>query len=320
VISTLVVAAGLLAAFAQPAAASPGAFKVLFAKAEDSGCEGDTTLQTQLAGMPGVTKLDVFNASTGTPTVAQLDPYDLVVTMDDCDAYIDPTALGNNLADYADHGGVVVQYAYSMHSNASYALAGRWASGGYSPYLGGTAVNNTVTLGTFDAGSPLMSGVNSLTSECNTAAALAPGATRVAQWNNSQEAVALKGQVVAVNTAIDDGSCTTPTGDYARLTLNAATLLDKHLPEGTAISQAKIKKRKRTAKFLFSAPGTLTGFECAPSRSKPKKKGKKSAVSFSACSSPKLYKHLKPGRYTSQVRALNSNGPDPNPAKKSFKI
>ena len=317
----LVVAAGLLAVFAQPAAASPGAFKVLFAKAENGGCEGDTTLQTQMAAQPGVTKVDVFDASAGTPTVAQMDPYDMVVTMDDCDAYLDPVAIGNNLADYADHGGVVVQYAYSMHSDSHYHLAGRWQSGGYSPYLGGPADNNTVTLGTFDATSPLMAGVNSLTSACNTGATLAPGATRVARWSNAQEAIALKGQVVAVNTAMDDGSCTTPpaTGDYAQLTLNAVKLLDKHVPSGTAISGAKINRKKRTAKFQFSAPGTVTGFDCALTRPK-KKKGKKSAASFATCGSPKLYKHLRKGKYTFEVRALNSNGADSAPATRKFKI
>ena len=320
VISMLVVAAGLLAVFAQPAAASPGAFKVLFAKAENGGCEGDTTLQTQMAAQPGVTKVDVFDASAGTPTVAQMDPYDMVVTMDDCDAYLDPVAIGNNLADYADHGGVVVQYAYSMHSDSHYHLAGRWQSGGYSPYLGGPADNNTVTLGTFDATSPLMAGVNSLTSACNTGATLAPGATRIARWNNAQEAIALKGQAVAVNTAIEDGSCTTPpaTGDYAQLTLNAVKLLDKHLPAGaTAISKAKINRKKRTAKFLFGASGTVTGFDCALAR---REKGKKFNLVFSPCSSPKRYKHLKPGKYTFEAQATNQYGAGASPAVRKFKI
>jgi hypothetical protein len=313
----LVVAAGLLAIFAQPAGAS--AYKVLFAKAE-AGCEGDTTLQTQLAAMPGVAKVDLFDASARTPTVAQLDPYDLVVTMSDCDAYIDPTAIGNNLADYADHGGVVVEYAYAMHINPSFALGGRWVSGGYSPYLGGSAVNNTVTLGMFDAGSPLMAGVNSLTSGCNTAPTLAPGASRIAQWDNSQEAVALKGLAVAVTTAIDDGSCTSPpaTGDYARLTLNAVTTLQRP-PSGTVISKKKLNKKQHTAKFEFSAGPHVDGFECALVR--PKKKAKKAKQpTFSACNSPKLYKKLKSGKYTFEARATNSAGPDPVPAIKKFRI
>jgi hypothetical protein len=43
-------------------------------------------------------------------------------------------------------------------------------------------------------------------------------------------------------------------------------------------------------------------------------------VNFSACSSPKTYKRLKPGKYTFQVRGVNSAGSDPSPAIRKFKI
>ena len=315
VIATLLLA-GLLAIFAQPAAASPGAYQVLFAKGE-GGCEGDTGLQTQLAAMPHVAKVDVFDASNGTPSVAQLDPYDMVVTMSDCNGYDDQDALGNNLADYADHGGAVVQYAFSMQSD-SFALAGRWLSGGYAPYVPGPNSGANVTLGEHDATSPLLAGVNSLVSQgCNTHPTLAPGATRVAQWNNGLEAIALKGQAVAVNAGLEDSSCVW-SGDFARLTYNAMTFLTP--PYGTALSKKKIKPKKHTARFEFSASGNVAGFECSLSRSKKKKKGKKSAAPFTACASPKLYKHLKSGRYTFQVRATNPHGPDATPATKKFKI
>ena len=307
----------MLALFAQPAAASPGAYQVLFLNALGGGCTVDTTVQSQLAAMPGVARVDALDASASTPSVAQLDPYDMAVASSDCAAYNDGTALGNNLADYVDHGGVVVEYAYSFHSAAGgYQLAGRWLSGGYSPYVPGTNVNNNVTLGTHDATSPLMAGVSSLTSGgCNTAATLAPGATRVAQWDNGQEAVALKGHAVAVNALVVEVGCAW-SGDYARLTLNAVTTLTP--PYGTAISKKKIDRKKHTARFEFNAGGNVTGFECALARSKKGKK--KPKLSFRTCSSPKRYKHLKDGRYTFEVRAINPSGPDANPAIKKFSI
>jgi hypothetical protein len=318
VISMLVVAAGLLAVFAQPAAASPGAFKVLWLNAVGGGCDTDTDVQNQMATLPGVAKVDGFDASNGTPTVAQLDPYDEVVVHSDCDGFQDTVAAGNNLADYADHGGVVVEYAYTTEIGIPDELTGRWQSGGYSPYVHGNNDNNAVTLGTFDSSSPLMAGVNSLTSTgCNVSPTLAPGATRVARWDNGQEAIATKGQAVSVTASIDDSGCSW-SGDYAQLNLNAVKMLDKHIPPtGTAISKAKINRKKRTAKFVFSAPGTVTGFDCALGR---KKKGKKLKLSFRACSSPKRYKHLKPGKYTFEVRATNQYGSDLNPATRKFKI
>jgi hypothetical protein len=315
VIPTLLLAVGLLGLFAHPAAASPGAYRVLFLNAV-GGCTDDTHVQTQLAAMPHVAKLDPFDASTATPSVALLDSYDMVVSHSDCDGYADPAGIGDNLADYADHGGVVVEFAYSMENFIGDQLAGRWQSAGHSPYIPGNNDNNDVTLGSFDTTSPLMAGVTTLTSPgCNVAPSLAPGATRVAQWNNGQEAVAFKGKVVGVTASIDDSGCPPAGGDYAQLTYNALTTFTP--PFGTLISKKKINGRNHTAKFKFSASGYVTGFQCALAR---KKKGKKPKFSFRACGSPKRYKHLKAGRYTFEVRATNPNGADASPAKKKFRI
>ena len=314
VAAALLVAAGVLVFFAQSAVASPGAYRVLFLNAVSDGCEGDTGVQTQLAGQPGVAKVDGFDASASTPSVATLDAYDMVVAHSDCDAWADRTAVGNNLADYADHGGVVVEYAYSMHIDPGFSIGGRWASAGYSPLTPGDNVNNNVTLGSFDTTSPLMAGVNTLVSNCNTDSAVAPGATRVAQWNNGQEAVAFKGRAVAVSASVDDSSCQW-SGDYARLTLNAMTTGTP--PYGTVISKKKINRKQRSAKFKFAASGFVTGFECSLSRAK---KGKKPKSKFKSCASPKRFQHLKGGKYTFKVRAANANGPDAQPAKNKFKI
>jgi hypothetical protein len=315
VIPMLLLAVGLLALFAQPAAASPGAYRVLFLNALNGPCTGDTGVQSGLAAMPHVATVDGFDAHAGTPSVGQLDSYDMVVAHSDCGGWDDSTAAGDNVADYANHGGVVVEFAYSMEDFIGDQLAGRWQSEGHSPYIPGNNVNNDVTLGSFDATSPLMAGVNTLTSSgCNVAPTLAPGATRVAQWDNSQEAIAFKAKVVGVTASIDDNQCPWG-GDYARLTYNALTTFTP--PYGTVISKKKINRQKRTAKFKFTASGYVTGFQCALGRSK---KGKKPKLSFRSCSSPKRYRHLRAGRYTFEVRATNPGGADASPATKKFRI
>jgi len=43
-------------------------------------------------------------------------------------------------------------------------------------------------------------------------------------------------------------------------------------------------------------------------------------VRFSRCAAPKLYRHLAPGTYIFEVRALNSAGHDPHPAIRKFTI
>ena len=85
--------------------AAPCPLRVLIASADTGG--PPTTLQNQILAEPGVTAVDLFDAFSGTPTLAQLSTYDVVVAF--CNnAYADATAMGNVLADYADTGGVVV--------------------------------------------------------------------------------------------------------------------------------------------------------------------------------------------------------------------
>ena len=43
--------------------------------------------------------------------------------------------LGNNLADYVDGGGIVVQHGFShLGPGEPYGINGRWVSGNYNPY------------------------------------------------------------------------------------------------------------------------------------------------------------------------------------------
>ncbi|CAN5438394.1 hypothetical protein BH11ARM1_BH11ARM1_15430 [soil metagenome] len=72
--------------------------------------------------------IDVFEAQNATPTVAQLSAYDAVLCWSNTSFY-EPTALGDNLADYADAGGGVVMATFS-HSYP-YNLAGRFVYQNY---------------------------------------------------------------------------------------------------------------------------------------------------------------------------------------------
>jgi hypothetical protein len=85
-------------------------------------------------------------------------------------------------------------------------------------------------------------------------------------------------------------------------------------PPNTQITRAKISQRRKKAKFNFRATGNATGFECQLERKRHKLRA------FSSCVSPKVYKHLRKGRYTFEVRAVGPGGKDPSPAEKSFRI
>lgn len=92
-------------------------------------------------------------------------------------------------------------------------------------------------------------------------------------------------------------------------------------PTGTRIERAKIDSRRGSASFSFSAPGAVTGFQCelvAPRPKGRKRRGRKPR--FAACGPTRSFKHLRPGRYRFEVRALDSVGADPRPAVRRFAV
>src|SRR5215831_18193233 len=88
----------------------PCQFQVLIVFA-DAG--PPTQFQAEIQAEPGVTAVDLFDASTATPTLDQLQQYDIVVPFSDT-MFLNPDTLGDNLADYVDGGGIVVQYGFSF--------------------------------------------------------------------------------------------------------------------------------------------------------------------------------------------------------------
>jgi hypothetical protein len=130
------------------------------------------------------------------------------------------------------------------------------------------------------------------------------------------------------------GPCTGTAPCQAKLDQDQTVTATFGPPKGTEITSAKLSSRKKSASFDFTAPGAITGFQCELIRPKParkahKRKGRrgfKHAVHkqpkprFSSCGAPKTFKHLKPGRYTFEVRALDILGADANPAIRRFAI
>ena len=105
---------------------TPSSFHVLIAYSDIDG--PPATLQSEILAEPGVTGVDLFDASSATPTLAQLQPYNIVVAFSN-NPYADPVAMGNVLADYADTGGVVVALNFDWFG-PPFGLDGRWMTVG----------------------------------------------------------------------------------------------------------------------------------------------------------------------------------------------
>jgi hypothetical protein len=185
-----------------------------------------TTLRDQILA-EGASVVDVVDAGVTTPSLAQMLTYNVVVVFNDC-AYADPVALGDNLADYQDAGGVPVVFTFAW-GNPS--LAGRWQTGGYSPYNLSSGADFTAhTLGTYNAGHPLMQGITagSLNAFYVNILTLATGATSEALWDNGQQLVAHKTTggrtAVGVNAYVGDNAGQW-SGPFGRIVMNAARWL-----------------------------------------------------------------------------------------------
>lgn len=96
-------------------------------------------------------------------------------------------------------------------------------------------------------------------------------------------------------------------------------------PPETKIAKGPKKVVKTTGKrakvkFRFTSTTAGATFQCALTRVKKVKKGKKAAKpQFKGCKSPKSY-NLKPGRYRFSVRAVSAGVVDPSAATRSFRV
>ena len=203
------------------AQAEPGALKILV-----TTNQGITDFQPVISAQPGVATVDTFDTSTGTPTPALLATYDLVVSAGDSN-YAEPATHGDRLADFIDAGGAVAQFAYDNWNDPGASPTGRFASGGYPPFVPGDADNDDTELGELlEPSNPLLAGVAVFQTDDNTAPALAGGATLLAKWATGKNAIATKGSVLSVSASLNDGE--PGLAALARLAVNAGEVLGRH--------------------------------------------------------------------------------------------
>ena len=165
-------------------------FRVLIAYSDIGG--PPTTLQNQILA-EGMTAAELFDAFSGTPTLAQLEQYDIVVAFSN-NAYNDAVAMGNVLADYADAGGIVVGLAFDW-SGPPLGLDGRWITGGYTPFDSPAPTFSIPScLGNYNTTHPLMQGIapGSLCPLIRQFPTLSPGAVWVAMYQDHAQLCAYK--------------------------------------------------------------------------------------------------------------------------------
>ena len=193
----------------------PAGHKMLFAPA--SGDIPD--YRAQIAAQTGGA-VDYFDASAGTPTLAQLLAYDCVYTLLNSN-YLDKTLMGDRLADYADAGGRVILGVFTTYNNGvNLGLGGRIMTAAYSPVTS-PSHNNHYASSSYDhdATTCFHRGIVDYATLFRDSLVLQGAGIRDGIYADNEITVAYRPdrRVVYVN-GIGDGF---GTGDWARLVANA---------------------------------------------------------------------------------------------------
>lgn len=190
----------------------------------------DSNLSSLLAALSSCPDLNVtvWNNAAGNPSVADLLPYEVVIVGNDYtwdSAGLDKTIIGNNLADYIDQGGKVIEGCY-VQSYDEWGFGGRYMTGGYSPFTPATLDNwNSDTMTILDPSHALMTEVSSVSDNWgHQNPGLQSGAQLVAEWTTSgYNYVVCNSNVVALNQLFCQEA--NWTGDVGKILCNAINLL-----------------------------------------------------------------------------------------------
>jgi len=126
--------------------------------------------------------------------------------------------------------GIVVQYGFAHYGPGQpYGINGRWISDGYNAYdYSANLESNAFSLGTFNAGHPLMAGVATLNSNFANVVTPNAAATEVAQNSLGESLVAFRpvsGGHTTVGVTAYVGFDATQSGDWGRVIVNAGNWL-----------------------------------------------------------------------------------------------
>jgi hypothetical protein len=169
-------------------------FRILVAYADAYGTPDSLTAGLTALG----DSVELYDAYSNSPLLAQLSPYDGVISFSD-NPYLDAVALGDTLAAYVDLGKPVVLSGFAL--TTGFAMQGRIMTGNYATLVPGDAFYGEDTLGWYDAAHPIMDGVTLTADYYRTATSWAAGADSVATWRDGKPYVATSANmhVVAIN-------------------------------------------------------------------------------------------------------------------------
>ena len=167
-------------------------------------------VKTKLMDTGNFQAIHLFDASQNTPTLELLHEYSSVMVFSDQE-FSNAVLLGNNLADYIDAGGGVVDCTFSNDSpTSSRSIKGRYLKESYAPYYSYGSKeypNSFFSLYSLDDEHPLLKDVNNFNGgyfSYQSDIVLIEGGSRVATWSNEKDLITYRtpsaaGTVVNLN-------------------------------------------------------------------------------------------------------------------------
>jgi hypothetical protein len=186
-VATLVIAAAAFAVSVSGALAGATGGKVLIC---GTNATWSADVQARLIATGRFAEVNVFDCAAGTPTDAQLAGYAGVLVIYSTQPLAEPKKLGDELADFADGGGRVVEAMFEF--NPGQTLKGRWRTDNYSAFqlASGVAVYGGDMPYVEDVpSSPLLVGVGTFTggtTRYHLHVSVAGDATLIAHWADDQ--------------------------------------------------------------------------------------------------------------------------------------
>ncbi|MDI6765831.1 MAG: choice-of-anchor D domain-containing protein [Bacteroidota bacterium] len=174
---------------------------VLLAIADD----GASYITSQLLSYPDIASISIFSTRDSTPTIEVLQGYDVVMTRT-FDQHLDPIGFGDVLADYVDQGGGVVLGTFSWYDSCGLSLCGRIMDPAYAPLVSASSLNHysSANLQILNPTHPIMENVTNASDEYRDYTMLTTGSRLIARWSDGENFVAVKGNVVAVNSYVGE--------------------------------------------------------------------------------------------------------------------
>jgi len=198
---------------------------------DDDGAESELMEYLTESGI--VTEYTVIECQSNTPTLNDLEPYDMAIIWTNNAPY-DYEAMGDVLADFVDLGKPVLAFNFCF-IDYYLGLGGRFMED-YSPMAPGYCEYMTASLGEYDETSPLMANVTELSEFYYSSVSTQNNGQVVAYWDYGYPAVAYSPDypIVCINGYVGTYMHQWG-GDMMQLTYNAVNYLKNYLgtnPDG----------------------------------------------------------------------------------------